>query len=143
MRILVIDDEFVALTKMTAILSEYGHCAAATNGRQAYEMYCEAIMQNEPFDLITIDLNMPELDGLELLERFRSYEKSTGAESPRKIVISAEGQPQKVLAANKRHCDAYLVKPVSREILVKKLEELGIMPQAAPEPSEKKTLATE
>jgi two-component system chemotaxis response regulator CheY len=143
MRILIIDDEFVALTKMMTILSQYGHCTAATNGRQAYEMYCEAIMQNEPFDLITIDLNMPELDGLELLERFRTYEKSAGAASPRKIVVTAEGQPHKVLAANKRHCDAYLVKPVSREVLCNKLEEMGIRSQAAPEKSEDKALATE
>lgn len=126
MRILVVDDEFVALTKMITILSEYGECDGATNGKQAYEMYSEAMMQEAPYGLVTIDINMPEWDGLSLLERIRKNEESVGCAPMRKIVMTAEGQAQTVIAAGNLNCDAYLIKPVQRAVLCKKVEELGI-----------------
>lgn len=130
MRILVIEDEYVALTKMMAMLSEFGRCDAATNGKQAFEMYSEAIMQGDPYQLISVDIHIPDWDGLDLLRRFRKSEESAGLPAARKIVVSAMGQLEMVKQAAHHRCDAFLVKPVARHVLFKKLDELGIQPKS-------------
>jgi two-component system chemotaxis response regulator CheY len=130
MRILAVDDEFVALTKMVALLGEYGRCDAATNGKQAYEMFAEALMLGEPYDLVTIDINMPEVDGLHLLEKMHKGEAGSRHKTALKIMITAESTPETVMAAGRRKCDAFLAKPIQREVLQKKLAELGLEPKA-------------
>lgn len=132
MRILIVDDEFVALTKMVAILSDYGECECATNGRQAFEMYSEAVIQGQYFDLIVVDINMPELNGLGLLERISLDERSLKLPTMRKIIVSAASNATNVLKAGDFSCDAFLVKPVRRDALCAKLVEMGLEPRPKP-----------
>ena len=127
MKTLVVDDEFVALTKLTAILSEYGKCDAATNGAQAFELFNKAIIHFQQYDLITIDIEIPEINGLELLKKICSVEKTMKVIPSKKIIISAEGTSDNILRAAQNQCDAFLVKPIMKDAIKLKLKEFELI----------------
>ena len=128
MRSLVVDDEFVALSKMVAILEPFGSCDAATNAEQAQAFFTAAFKQGNPYDLITIDINMPNMNGLTLLNRFQLEEKSRGCHRARKIVVTADSSAFNVRTALANDCDGFLVKPVSRRVITDKLAALQLIP---------------
>lgn len=131
MKILVVDDEYVSLTKMISILEPYGMCHAATNGPQAIQMVTEAIGIGAPYGLITLDIEMPCLSGLEVLKTIRLREQLRQVKPPARIIMAtAASRRENVRDAVELSCDAFLVKPVSRANLVTTLEKLGI---AAPQ----------
>lgn len=124
MRILVVDDEFVALTKMTTLLKPYGECDAATCARQAMEMFTKALGRVHPYDLVAIDIQMPDGNGLSLLRAMCEQESRNGGRRAKKIVVSGVASADNVARAAASRCDAFLVKPVKKEALVNKLIEL-------------------
>lgn len=128
MRILVVDDEYVALTKMVGLMSEYGECDAATNGQQALDLFRKAILQGRPYDLATLDIELPDKNGIQLLHELNEREESTGKRSI-KLVISVAGTTRNILQAAANHCDAFIVKPVKRVVLTEKMEQLGFIPR--------------
>ena len=127
MRSLVVDDEFVALSKMVLMLSPYGQCDAATNGEQAMSMLRNALDQGEPYDLIALDINMPGTNGLQLLQTINCEEQCRKTPRARKIIVSAASSRSNVTRAVERRCDAFLVKPVSRDVLAATLQKLGLL----------------
>ncbi len=129
MKILIVDDEYVALSKMTTLLSKYGDCKFATDGKQALKLFDIAVAdEGHPYDLITIDIDMPKIDGLELLKIISQKEQNRNISRAKKIIISAENSADNVLQAVQNHCDAFIAKPVLKRTLVDKLKEIGITP---------------
>lgn len=128
-KILAIDDEFAALMKMKVLLSKFGQCDVATNGSQATEKISENIKKNKHYDLITIDIGLPDINGIDLLNQIQNLEKGHFKQSI-KLMISASGTTENVIKALQNHCDGFLVKPVKRETLQNKLAEFGINPIA-------------
>ena len=125
MRILVIDDEFAALKKLEVLLSERGDCDAATNAAQAKELFTQAINEGKPYDLITIDIGLPDTSGLELLKFFSLLESKNPKLASKKIMVTGSAEADDVLDASK-YCDSYITKPIKREVLSQKLNQLGI-----------------
>ena len=111
-RILLVEDEFVNRTLTTMILEQEGWpITTAENGRQALE-----IMATQEFDLVLMDIQMPELDGFETTRAIRRQEESTGMHLPI-ISMTAYAMPEdreKCLAAG---MDDYISKPVERDNL--------------------------
>ena len=127
MKILNIDDEYIALTKMEQLFTEYGECETAKDGISALQKIHEAYVNGRPFDMITIDIEMPRMNGLQLLTKIREEEEILFMPNSIKIMITADGSPQNVMQAAKNKCDAYLVKPVKKDALKRKLIDLGII----------------
>ena len=127
MKILVVDDEFVALTKMETLLSDYGECDTASDGMEALVKFQQAYLNSEEYDLITIDIDMPSLNGLQLLKRITSDEENLYIPKAKKIIVTAEGSPNNVYQAAENNCDAFLVKPVKKDTLEMKLKNIGIV----------------
>ena len=125
MRILIVDDEFVTLTKMKLLLSKYGECDAATNGTQAFKLYEQSVSSSNPYDLITMDIEMPELNGLELLNMIRSMERNESLFPVRILMISASSTRENVISAIRKRTDLFLVKPVKKNVLESYMAELG------------------
>jgi two-component system chemotaxis response regulator CheY len=128
MRILIIDDEFASLKKMEVLLSRWGFCDSAQNGEEATELYTNAIKEGRPYELITVDIELPDTSGLELLKIFTGIENMSDKLKSKRIVVSAHGNPDNVLDAAK-FCDGFVTKPIKREVLAQKLKALGFKPR--------------
>jgi len=123
MRILLIDDEPIALTKLELMLTNTGTCDTAGSGVEATEYFVKAINDNRPYDLVTIDIELPDITGLDLLNRFFELERKNGIAAARKIMVTAHSNMDYVVKA-KDKCDAFVVKPLRKATLLAKIEEL-------------------
>lgn len=129
MRILVTDDDFVGRAKIAAILEKFGRCTVASNGKLALRLFERAHTDNEPFDLITMDIDMPDIKGQEVVHRIRSWELRNLSDSQngavRILMVTAMRDTKNTLTSFKEGCESYLVKPVSPDRLAVALLELG------------------
>lgn len=123
MRILLIDDEAVALTKLELMLTNVGHCDKAADGITATDQFVRAIEENRPYDLITIDIELPDITGLELLNRFCALEEKNAIAPAKKIMVTAHSKVDYVVEARDK-CDAFIVKPLRKVALLEKIEAL-------------------
>ncbi len=113
LRTLVVDDNPVNRSVAAGMLEQQGHrVSLASNGREAV-----AAARGQRFDLILMDLQMPELDGLAATARIREAERSLGRRTPIVAMTAraAEGDRARCLAAG---MDDYVSKPVSRQKLL-------------------------
>ncbi len=129
MKVLIVEDNNASQVLMKLHFKGIADCACAENGRDAYGMFTFAIDSGEPFDLICLDINMPEMDGHEFLQKIRVYENENQGLITSKVKVimtSALGDPQNVVASYKEGCEDYIVKPVKKSELMQKIESLGL-----------------
>ena len=99
-------------------------------GKLGLERFTKALDENEPYDLICLDLMMPELNGLDVLQMIRELEveQNISKEKRCKIVMTTAVTDRKMIdEAYKRNCDAYLIKPLKRCELLSTVSELGLI----------------
>lgn len=129
MKTLIVEDDFVSRLLLQEILKDYGPAHVAVNGREAVEAFQAAWDQGEPYDLVCLDIMMPEMDGHEALKELRRLETDRGVLSTSgvKIVMTtALGDPKNVMQSFRELCDAYVVKPIHKGQLLEKLRALGL-----------------
>jgi two-component system chemotaxis response regulator CheY len=130
-KILIVEDEFISRTLLTEILSPYGVCHVATNGREAVEVLDRAYEKNFRYDLVCLDIMMPEMDGQEVLAKIRSMEDARGiggVAATKVIMTTALDDSRNILEAfTQGHCEAYLTKPIDKERLIAHLRELQLI----------------
>lgn len=127
MRILITDDDFISRNILHAILLPYGRCRLAADGKATVEAFSLAHEEREPYDLMCIDVQMPEMDGQETLKRIRALETEMAMPEGRKvkaIMVTSSRDVKDVITAKESRCDAYLVKPVERERLLDEIRQL-------------------
>ena len=130
MKSLIVEDDFTARKLMQVYLSDLGESFIAVNGKEAVEVTRDAIEKKEPFDLICMDIMMPEMDGNEAVKIIRQIEKDNGIEglSGVKIIMTtAKGQSEDIFNAFNTGCESYLIKPVRKPALMKEIEKLGLL----------------
>jgi CheY-like chemotaxis protein len=109
-RILVVDDDFLNRVVLSTNLQEQGYeVAMAENGAQALEM-----LGSQAFDVVLLDLVMPELDGFQVLEQMKR--DSVQREIP-VIVISALDEMESILRCIEMGATDYLPKPFDAALL--------------------------
>ena len=126
MRSLIVEDEFTSRMQIKYFLDEYGSCDIAVNGLEAIEAYKMAIELQKPYDLICLDINLPEKNGHQVLEEIRKMEEKRGQslKNPVKIFMTtAMDSMRNVIDAYYSLCDEYLTKPIEKGKLVEKLRE--------------------
>ena len=99
----VVDDSKMSRKILRNILEEAGYAviAEATDGEEGIAVY----MQYKP-DILTLDITMPNMDGIEALREIMSVDKKA-----RVIMISAAGQQQKIIEALKIGAEKFITKP--------------------------------
>ncbi|MBS1810998.1 MAG: response regulator [Acidobacteria bacterium] len=122
LHILIAEDNPINQKLAVRVLQKQGHTSVvANNGREALEMW-----EQQPFDVILMDVMMPEMDGLVAASEIRQREKVTGQHIPI-IAITANamvGDREKCLSAG---MDEYISKPVDVTSLYEALERLTSM----------------
>ena len=83
MRILIVDDEIVSRSKMSTIMSHFGDCEAVDSGEMAIASFKKAWRDAQPFNLISLDIDMPDMDGFEVLSALREFEQVFEVEGSR------------------------------------------------------------
>jgi two-component system chemotaxis response regulator CheY len=121
LRILLAEDDFSCRLLLQTFLSRYGECHVAVNGIEAVEAFRNSMEQEQPYDMICMDIMMPEMDGREAVRRIRAIEEASGILSTTgaKIIMTTTVQDIKeVILCFQELCDAYLMKPIDLEELV-------------------------
>ncbi len=105
--ILIVDDSRTSRKILREILEEAGHTIAAEgiNGEDGYLKYKEV----KP-DLVTLDITMPKLDGIEVLQLIKKFD-----EDAKIIMITAAGQKEKMIQAIKYGAAEFIAKPYESE----------------------------
>ena len=126
---LVVDDEIVSRKKMMRIVNEYGACEGAQSGKTALDMVKTALEQWQLYDLITLDVSMPDISGIEVLSTIREMEKGRGMdkEEQAKILMVTACSDMETVKACVGKCDGYVIKPFNKEGMVDKFKKLGLL----------------
>ena len=130
MRTLVVEDDFTSRKLMQHLLQPYGEYDIAVNGKEAVEAFCRALEQGQRYDLICLDIMMPGMDGHEALKAIRKIEEASGIHGLNGVKVfmtTALDDPKSILGAFKSQCEAYLVKPIEKQRLVKELTNHGLL----------------
>jgi two-component system chemotaxis response regulator CheY len=125
LRVLLVEDDFTSRLVLQTFLSRYGDCHVAVNGREAVDACRLALDKGQNYDLICMDIMMPEMDGREAVRQIRTMEETYGIFSTRgaKITMTTTvGEIKKVFQCFKELCDGYLVKPIDLTRLMEYME---------------------
>ncbi len=130
MKSLIVEDDFTSRLLMQKFLAPYGESHVAVNGNEAIEAFTQAINSDEPYQLICLDIMMPEMDGHATLKEIRAFEENKGimvGDGVKIIMTTAFGDMDNKLTAVKEFCDAYLVKPIDRSKVLELIDSFGLI----------------
>ena len=121
MRALVIDDSRTVRIIIGTILRELGmEVLEAANGLEALEQ----MTLNPDVDLMLLDWNMPRMNGFDFLRAVRSQR---AYDAVRILMVTSEAQSEQVTQALNAGANEYLMKPLSKDVLVAKLNLLDVL----------------
>ena len=128
MKTLIVEDDFTGRILLQAMLEPHGKVHMAMNGKEAVEAFRTAMDAGQPYDLICLDIMMPDVDGFQTLREIRCIEESQGILSSNgvKIMTTALDGVKDVSQAFGGLCDAYLVKPIDKRKLLACLRNFGL-----------------
>ena len=137
MRFLVVDDDFATRRLVQRLLHPYGMVDVATDGEEAVAAFSSALDDNEPYDLITLDILMPNVNGQQALREIREIEKERRIpqENNVRIIMISGLDDSKELhdAFFLGETTSYIVKPLNHQVLVQEIEKLGLPLAKQPE----------
>lgn len=114
--IFIEDNELARAIIMSKLLSAgYSNIAQPTTSIEGWELIVEAQLNNEPYDLVITDLNMPDFDGMDLISRIKEDPASA---SLKVIVISSDSDASIIKITKELGALAYLTKPIVTEELL-------------------------
>ncbi|WP_027108648.1 response regulator [Lacticigenium naphthae] len=116
-KVLVVDDAAFMRIKLKDILNKNGYevVAEAANGEEAIEQF----KSSQP-DLVTMDITMPEMDGIEALKAIKQIDGSATV-----VMCSAMGQQSMVMDAIRAGASDFIVKPFDTERVIKALDKVS------------------
>lgn len=120
MRILIAEDDLACRRHIQKFLSSYGECDVTIDGMEALDAFIIAFDAGVPYNLVCLDIMMPKVDGLKVLNTIRELEnvrKVKESERTKIIILTAIGYVDQVAENLKTDLDAYINKPVTIESL--------------------------
>lgn len=121
MKVLIVDDSGPIRKIMGRMLRRMGlETLEAVHGKEALVQ----LEKHPDIGLLMVDWNMPEMNGIELLEAMK--EKRSSGVRPTIVMVSTENEMSKILVAMEKGANEYIMKPFTEEILTEKLALLGI-----------------
>jgi two-component system chemotaxis response regulator CheY len=134
LKILITEDDFVSRTILMQFLSEFGNCHIAKDGLEAIQAFTQAYEPNppQPYDLICMDMLMPNIDGAVAAKTIRGIERSKGVAGPEFetaiIFISAVSDPATIIKVC-YECGAnyYFVKPLDFNQMKRQMRKLQLI----------------
>jgi len=128
MRILIAEDDLASRKFLFKFMSQYGKCDIVVDGLEVLDAFLMSIKENNPYDLICLDIMMPKVDGVKALKAIRDLETQKGVHPDKRtkvIMTTALAETQMVQNAFEIGCDAYAAKPIDIDRLTEVLQRLG------------------
>ena len=132
MKTLIVEDDFTSRLLLQELLRSYGPSHVAVNGEEAIAAVRAALELNEPYDLVCLDIMMPEMDGHQALREIKALEEQYGQSTARgtKVIMTTALGGRNVFEAFREQCDAYLIKPIEKSKLIGSLHKLDLIDDA-------------
>ena len=130
MRILIVDDDAPNRKLLKDIVSKLGECDAAEGGQEALSEFKKAWEEWRPFNLIFLDVLMPDMDGRQVLLKIREIEKDKKISEQhrvRVIMVTGLSEEETVMDCLRNGCDEFIVKPIDIQLVFEKIKNLGLM----------------
>ncbi|MGE5683360.1 MAG: response regulator [Bacillota bacterium] len=131
MKALIVEDDFISRLILQKILSPYGVCDIAVNGKEAITAFTYALDNGDPYDLICLDIMMPEMDGRDALKVIRDKESQINLPPNKEVKIimttALDDAHEVIDAFYKGGCTSYLVKPIEKRKLTGLLKDYGLI----------------
>jgi two-component system chemotaxis response regulator CheY len=128
---LIVEDDPVSSQVLEKMISRYGAYEVVVDGRKAIDQFRQARDSNSPYDLILMDIMMPETNGLESVLAIREIEARMDIPLTQKVKVimtTALDDPRTVMKAlYESDANSYLVKPIRLQKLVDELRKLKLI----------------
>jgi two-component system chemotaxis response regulator CheY len=112
MRILIAEDDHASRVLLQRFFSDYGECDLAIDGIEALDAFILAHEEDEAYGLVCLDIMMPRLDGLKMLNKMREYEQANQLATVKTLIITALAEEKTRREAIEAGCSAFLSKPL-------------------------------
>jgi len=132
MRILIAEDDYVSRKFLYKFLSTFGECDVTVDGMEAIEVFLSALESGKYYDLVCLDIMMPEVDGVKALKTIRllEEERDIAKQNRTKIIMTtALNDPEGIFRTYELGSEAYAVKPIDTVKLVEVMTKLGLIDQ--------------
>ena len=114
------------------MLEGYGEIDAAEGGVEAVMLFRKAVTEKTPYHLITLDMNMPTMDGTVVLECIRGLEVVHHSIPKAKVLmVTGVSEPEMIKGTIRLGTEGYLLKPIDRTLLEARVRKLINMPLTA------------
>ena len=130
MRILLAEDDYVTRKAMDSFLSKYGECDVTVDGLEAVDAFMLALEEEEPYDLVCLDIMMPVMDGYQALMGIRNLEKERNIPPEKQVKVimtTALNDEKNVKMAFELGCTIYSGKPIDQVRFEQALKKLGLI----------------
>ena len=131
MRILIVEDDFVGRKVLQRLLMEYGECDVAVDGAEAVKAFDLAWDAGAPYDVLFLDIMMPNMSGQDALNLIRKKELERGVSSNKevKVIMTSALDDVKTVTQSffQGGASAYLVKPLERRKIIEELRKLELI----------------
>jgi two-component system chemotaxis response regulator CheY len=127
---LIVEDDFISRNVLLNMLIAYGPCDVATDGKEGIDAVRKALEGDRHYDLICLDIQMPNMDGQTVLKEIRQAEQAHGlnpGHGARVVMTTVLKDPANIMGAFKNQCEAYIVKPVDEKKLLETLVKLDLL----------------
>lgn len=134
MKTLIVDDEPLNCEVLRSIIKPFSTYEIAENGVKALELFQAALTAGCPFDLVLLDIMMPEMDGQQTLKEIRAIEDAAFKGDPDHkrvyvVMVTCLDDPENFLQAQGSGIEWYINKPVNRAKLLALFRELNLLPR--------------
>lgn len=121
MKILIAEDDLSSRKFLHRFMQAYGECDLTVDGMEALDAFLMALNEGNPYDLVCLDIMMPAVDGVKVLQVIRDLERQKKVEEQNRckiIMTTALNEVKLVNSLFEYGCEAYATKPID----IKKLE---------------------
>ncbi len=126
MRILVAEDDFIARKVLCRFLEKYGEIDITENGKEALNLFRDGLQKGPIYNLVCLDIMMPQLNGHETLRAMREAEDLVTPDNPpcKIIMTTALDDSENILKSFDNQCNGYITKPYSFDKLQVKIDKI-------------------
>ncbi len=137
MKILIVDDDPTTSKSLEGLPMDISECHALRRGDAAVRAVRNALKHRDPFDLITIDIALPDMDGTKVALEIRKLEKDMEVPKERAafiMIITAHADEGTVRTSFSAGCNAFVVKPFKNETIVNAIAKSKLKSQLLKDP---------